>query len=55
MSSTLRQNTLLEDVLDMPGDDGLVALEQLGYLPERQPGGFAIEANLDARLPVVGW
>jgi hypothetical protein len=36
----------LEDVLDVPGGDGLVALEQLGHLPERQPGRLAIEADL---------
>lgn len=45
---------LLEDVLDESGDDGLVALEQLGHLPERQTGRLAIEANLDARLAVLG-
>jgi hypothetical protein len=45
---------LVEDVLDVPGDDGLVALEQLGDLPERQPGRIAIEADLHARLPVLG-
>ncbi len=44
----------LEDVLDVPGDDGLVALEQLGHLTERQPGRLAIEANLDPRLAVLG-
>jgi hypothetical protein len=35
-------------------DDGLVALEQLGHLPERQPGGIAVEADLEAHLSVLG-
>jgi len=49
------QLALREDVLDVPGDDGLVALEQLGHLPERSPGGLAIEADLDARFPSSLW
>ena len=48
------QLALLEDVLDVPGDDRLVALEQLGHLPERQPDGLAVEADLDAGAAVLG-
>ena len=38
----------------MPGDDGLVALEQLGHLVERQPDGVAVHAHLEAGAAVFG-
>jgi hypothetical protein len=48
------QLALLEDVLDMPGDDRLVPLEELCHLSERQPGGLSVEAHLDARSAILG-
>jgi hypothetical protein len=37
----------------VPRDDRLVALEELGHLPEGQPGGLAFEADLDLRAAVL--
>jgi hypothetical protein len=38
----------------VPGDDRLVALEQLGQLPQREPGRFSVESHLDVRPAILG-
>lgn len=38
----------------MSRDDRLVALKQVGHLGKRQPGGLALEADLDAGATVLG-
>ena len=39
--------SLFEHVPYVPGDDGLVPLEQLRHLPQGEPGCLALEAHLD--------